>query len=103
MLDAHRIPLTQYRGPLDHVPELPDITRPLVTPESIHSFRSETMNQLVVLSAEECEHPLRQLLNVIRPLRERRKCYLDDVKPVVQVFAESSLPHYFLQIGIRSR
>jgi len=49
------------------------------------------------------EEMLRQKRDVLRALAQVRQPQADDVQPVVEVLAESALPHALLEVLVRGR
>src|SRR4030042_88991 len=56
----------------------------------------------MILRPEEAQHLSGQEFNIIRTISKWWQLYLDDVKPVIQVFSKSAFPEPFFEVCISS-
>ena len=83
--------LSRDDGPLDRVPKLSHVARPIVRPERGQRFGVEAVNILSVLLIEFLNEVGNKQIEVLKSLAQRRDRDLENVKAVVQV-----LPQFLL-------
>src|ERR1035438_4536726 len=95
--------ILQNHGALNCVPQLADISRPVVRQQQAFGFGRKTVNLAlefaVVVLDEESGH--RQ--NILGPLAQRRDDELDYVQPIVKILPESAFSDGLTQILIGGR
>ena len=86
--------------PLDHVPELAHVARPVVGQEIAERLAGERLGALAVLGAELRDELAHVRGNVVLAGSQRRDLDRDDVQPIVEVLAELPLADQRRQIAI---
>src|SRR5713226_486838 len=76
--------------PLDHVPELADVARPVVGEEIGERLHRDGLRALAVLGREPRDEVIDQQRDVFLPLPERWHLDRDHVEPVEEVLAEAA-------------
>ena len=92
--------LSRDHGPLDRVPKLPHVARPIVRPERGQRFGVEAVNILSVLPIEFLNEVGNQQFEVLKSLAQRRNRDLENVKSVVQVLPQFPAFESFLNRAI---
>ena len=86
---------------LDHVRQLADVARPLVRLELVVHARSQLADALPLLLGELRQVVLREDVNVVGAIAERRELDGQDAQPVQEVHAELPLVDELRQIAVR--
>ena len=80
--------LSRDNGPLDRVPKLPHVARPIVRPERGQRFGVEAVNILSVLLIEFLNEVGNKQIEVLKSFAQWRDRDLENVKAVVQVLPQ---------------
>src|ERR1044072_1954118 len=92
-----------YHSPLDHVCQLPDVSRPRMVLQTLHGPWRNRGDRFAEFPGVGVDEMFDQRRNVFFSLSQRWHCYRIDVQSIPKILSERSLLHFQLQITISSR
>ena len=82
-----------HGGALGHILQLTNIARPVVRLEQRDRLVGNAADRQTIALADHLQKVLEQEPDIVGARAQRRHHEMHDVQPVVQIFAELSLPH----------
>src|SRR6202790_576465 len=101
MLGKEDVTLGQIDGTLQHVAQFPHITRPGLPDQPVHRLRMELAVGKAFRLVQAADHAVHDRGNVLPAVAQRRQMNIDDVQPVVKVFAKKAFAHVTVKIPVR--